>query len=154
MNEIFHNSTHLDRVETTIVAWFHKAHPTMTHKPTLQRQLNELLQEVELTDEESRRIEKAQVPGYDGKTAPPIFLSTRTPQIGQDREKVASDAVGITCYRAHFNIMTELLFRIPRERCPYDIVPVRLPQIDRANGINIYKQLLMSNNDHNQNLFN
>ena len=35
MNEIYLNSSHLDRVETTMVAWLHKAHPIMTFKPTM-----------------------------------------------------------------------------------------------------------------------
>ena len=71
-----------------------------------------------MTDKECESIARAKVPGCDGKTAPPVFLGTRVSQIGSTEDRVTSDVIGITCCRAHFATMTELLSRIPRDVCP------------------------------------
>ena len=52
LNKIFINSTCLDRVETTPIAWYLGAHPAMVYRPNLQNRTNELLQDIQLTDEE------------------------------------------------------------------------------------------------------
>ena len=74
MNKIFILSDHLNRVETQAIAWCRGAHPVMTYRPEVQRRLNLLLEKVELTEDESKLIEKANVPEYDGAKMPPFNL--------------------------------------------------------------------------------
>ena len=50
MNHMHVMSDHLNRVETSVIVWLHEAHPTMPCGPEIQRKLNMMLADGDMSN--------------------------------------------------------------------------------------------------------
>jgi len=139
----------LQRVETTIVGYFFYSDGPMTHLPTLEKEINELINTFHLTEEQKARIKEYHK--TDETRLPDVIIRLRDLSLG-NQQRILTEALFIRAPKFLGSLYKEILSAAQvqkREEIQGEFVPAGAVH---TIGEDNFKKMMLENNDHNNNI--
>ena len=139
----------LQRVETTIVGYIFYSDGPMTHIPTLERELNLLIKDYNLSDEQKERIKEYNK--TEDTNLPEVIIRLRDLHLG-NHQRILTEVLFIRAPKFLGPIYKEILSAaqvMKKDEIQGDFVPAGAVS---AIGEENFKKMMLANNDHNNNI--
>ena len=139
----------LQRVETTIVGYIFYSDGPMTHIPTLERDINALIQDFNLNEEQKERIKDYHK--SDETSLPGVIIRLRDLPLG-NTQRILTEALFIRAPKFLGSLYKEILSAgqvQKRDEIQGEFVPAGAVS---SIGEDNFKKMMLANNDHNNNI--
>ena len=139
----------LQRVETTIIGYIFYSDGPMTHITTLERDINALIREYNLTEEQKDRIRDYNK--TDDTSLPGVIIRLRDLPLG-NTQRIMTEALFIRAPKFLGPLYKEILSAaqvMKRDEIQGEFVPAGAVS---AIGEENFKKMMLANNDHNNNI--